>query len=179
MNGACITPRARHRPVRGRAASQCLLLTQSGHRRPFIAAIGECCAEFGAALFCRHQTKRRRQLSRLSQPLYGGAPKTFAAHQNSLGRALLPHLVLMVAQRKFRCLLGTEKDAEDFCRSVACNHHVGGLGRGEREAESLAGAMSIGAAGKGNMRLWSRKNRLPSGNVLSRFLEFLHAITTS
>jgi hypothetical protein len=30
-------------------ALQCQLLTQSGHRKPFIAAISECCAELGAA----------------------------------------------------------------------------------------------------------------------------------
>jgi hypothetical protein len=39
--------------------------------------------------------------------------------------------------------------------------------------------MSIGAAGKGNVRLWPCKGGVPNGNVLSRFLEFLHAITTS
>ena len=72
--------------------------------------------------------------------------------------------------------LGTEH-AEDCRCNCACNRHVGGLGRGEGEAESLAGAMPNGAAGKGNMRLRTSKNRLPGGNVLSRFLEFLHAIT--
>jgi hypothetical protein len=87
----------------------------------------------------------------------------------------------MLAQIKFRCLTREGKEhAEDSCCNDARNHHVGGLGGGEgAQAESLAGAMSIGAAGKGNVRLWPCKGGVPSGNVLSRFLEFLHAITTS
>jgi hypothetical protein len=36
--------------------------------------------------------------------------------------------------------------------------------------------MCNGAAGKDNMRLWSGKNYLPGGSVLSRLHERLHAI---
>jgi hypothetical protein len=50
-------------------------------------------------------------------------------------------------------------------------------GAGERaQAETAAGAMSNSAAGKGSMRLRPGKNRLPSGNVLSRLRKYVRAI---
>ena len=48
--------------------------------------------------------------------------------------------------------------------------------KGHSPAQSLAGAMCNRAAGKDNMRLRSGKNSLPSGSVLSRLHERLHAI---
>jgi hypothetical protein len=63
--------------------------------------------------------------------------------------------------------------------AIACNCRVGWVGRREgaqSPGQSLAGAMCNGAAGEGKMRLRSGKNSLPSGSVLSRLHERLHAI---
>jgi len=48
---------------------------------------------------------------------------------------------------------------------------------GKSRAGSLTGVLSNRAAGKGTMRLRSGKNRLPTGNVLSRFRQCVYAIT--
>jgi hypothetical protein len=53
-------------------ALQCQLLTQRGHRKPFIAAISECCAEIGL----------RAVLPALDEP----APTTLSTISNSIRR---------------------------------------------------------------------------------------------
>jgi hypothetical protein len=47
-------------------------LTQSGHCKPFIAALGECCAEVVAR---RRFAGTRRTAADNSLDYYGGAPK--------------------------------------------------------------------------------------------------------
>ena len=87
----------------------------------------------------------RSTLSRLSQALYGGAPKTFATHQNWLGRALLPHPVLMLAQIKFRCLTREGKEhAEIFAVTMLATTMSVGLAeaKGHKPKASLAPCQS-------------------------------------